>query len=253
MDSAPQPMIRQMLDWWALAGLDSLVSDCATPWLNPRDEEAIRPAASPSVAPRAEPAGRPHTPVLHDTPTPPKNVSEYMAWINDPATFAALDPGLVRFAPRGVETPRLLIFVDQPEEGDPHAGRLLNGAVGSLLDAMMAAIGLNERHLLISSLLPVYRAGGRIAPELASELARAAALLMQLATPKGVLILGDATSRALIGSGVMESRQNLHFINHGDGKVPAIATFHPRFLIQKPAAKGLAWQDLQLLRSQLEQ
>jgi DNA polymerase len=67
-----------------------------------------------------------------------------------------------------------------------------------------------------------------------------------------MLILGDATSRALIGSNVMEARQELRDIAHDTGSLRAIATFHPRFLLQRPAAKALAWQDLQLLRQHLD-
>jgi DNA polymerase len=36
------------------------------------------------------------------------------------------------------------------------------------------------------------------------------------------------------------------------GAVPAIATFHPRTLIQHPAQKARAWADLQLLMKTLE-
>ncbi|WP_221795462.1 uracil-DNA glycosylase family protein [Aquisediminimonas sediminicola] len=260
MNSTSQPMIGQMLDWWALAGLDSLVSDDAHSWLAaPKpDPVQIRHAGGEE---NGAPAPTTHVIQMVEPSLPlPDILSAFAEWIKDPSATPMLDPGLARFAPRGSATPRLLILVDRPEEGDrpeesirpddsdSPAGQLLHGPAGRLLSAMLAAIGVAESEVMVASLLPVYHAGGRIEAAWLPRLAAIATRLAQLAAPQAVLLLGDATSRALIGSGAIDARQHMQEINHDAGKVGAIVTLHPRFLLQKPAAKALAWQDLQLLR-----
>jgi DNA polymerase len=36
------------------------------------------------------------------------------------------------------------------------------------------------------------------------------------------------------------------------GPVPALATYHPAFLLRQPSAKREAWRDLLMLRERLE-
>jgi DNA polymerase len=64
-----------------------------------------------------------------------------------------------------------------------------------------------------------------------------------LVRPKRLLLLGDAPARALIGQPLAIARGKVHRIE----TVPAVATFHPRFLLARPADKALAWRDLLLL------
>jgi DNA polymerase len=251
-------MIGQILDWWALAGLDSLVSDDAQSWLaapKPDPAPSMRAGdagmADGAVAPASIPTEIQI--VVPDLPLP-DSLSAFVDWIKSPAATPMLDPGLARFAPRGSMTPRLLVLADRPEDGDvpqesdSPSGQLLHGPAGHLLSAMLAAIGVAETDVMVASLLPAYHAGGRIEAAWLPRLAAIATRLTQLAGPQAVLLLGDATSRALIGSGVIEARQQLQEIKHDRGKVGAVVTLHPRFLLQKPATKALAWQDLQLLR-----
>lgn len=254
MNSTSQPMIGQMLDWWALAGLDSLVSDDAQSWLAAPKPDPVQSAqARDGDTALIAPISATSQTVAPALPLP-DSLSAFVDWIKDPAATPMLDPGLARFAPRGSATPRLLVLVDRPEEGDrpedsdSPSGQLLHGPAGRLLSAMLAAIGVADTEVMVASLLPVYHAGGRIEAAWLPRLAAIATRLTQLAAPQAVLLLGDATSRALIGSGAIDARQHMQEINHDAGKVGAIVTLHPRFLLQKPATKALAWQDLQLLR-----
>ena len=67
-----------------------------------------------------------------------------------------------------------------------------------------------------------------------------------------VLLCGDCATRALIGIGMGTARGRLHNLNHGGANIPAIATFHPRNLLEHPMQKAGAWKDLQLLLGELE-
>src|SRR3569623_1846141 len=92
-----------------------------------------------------------------------------------------------------------------------------------------------------------WRAGGE-APEAAWPGATIAA---QGPVDAPVLVLVDAPSRALLGADVARARESLRVVNLMNGKsavtVEAVASFHPRFLLERPAQKAEAWRDLQLL------
>jgi DNA polymerase len=64
--------------------------------------------------------------------------------------------------------------------------------------------------------------------------------------------MGDATTRALIGTNLVKARGTRHVLNHKGGTLSAIATFHPRFLLSQPARKAEAWADLRLFLECLE-
>ena len=61
--------------------------------------------------------------------------------------------------------------------------------------------------------------------------------------PKRILLLGDGPSQALLGKPLTQARGHVHKVEG----VRAVATFHPRQLINQPSNKSLAWRDLLLL------
>ena len=67
-----------------------------------------------------------------------------------------------------------------------------------------------------------------------------------LARPKRLILFGDAPARALTGQPLAAARGKIHRIEG----VRAVATFHPRWLLQRPSDKALAWKDLLLLMSE---
>jgi uracil-DNA glycosylase family 4 len=70
---------------------------------------------------------------------------------------------------------------------------------------------------------------------------------IQLIAPPRLLLLGNAASRAILGMELQAARGRLHDFNHKTGETGVVASFHPRFLMEKPAAKAEAWKDLQML------
>jgi DNA polymerase len=68
-----------------------------------------------------------------------------------------------------------------------------------------------------------------------------------LAAPRRLLLLGDRTIRALWPTDGSAPATSLRAFNHDGGTVPAVATFHPRLLLQQPAAKAECWRTLQSL------
>ena len=66
---------------------------------------------------------------------------------------------------------------------------------------------------------------------------------IRLAKPQRLLLFGDGPCLALLGKRLIEARGHVQKIEG----VRAVATFHPRHLINRPLDKHLAWRDLLLL------
>jgi DNA polymerase len=66
---------------------------------------------------------------------------------------------------------------------------------------------------------------------------------IRLAKPQRLLLFGDGPCLAVLGKRLIEARAHVHKIEG----VRAVATFHPRHLINRPLDKHLAWRDLLLL------
>ncbi|MFD1950905.1 uracil-DNA glycosylase family protein [Sphingomonas arantia] len=240
------------LRWWRDAGVDTLVDDEPRDWLRPAAQlapiaptgprESVEPLfETADVAPSAAPA--PATEPL------PATLEAYAAWCADPATFPDLGPQRVCAA--GDPASGIMILGDMPEPGDADAGTLMSGELGRLFDRILAAIGRDRASVYLAALCPARPAGGRIASATAAELVRAAHHHVALAAPKVLLLLGKEAMTAF-GLDWPGARGHLHEINHIGGKTVAIATFHPRMLLQSPARKADLWADLRLLLQELD-
>ncbi|HEU4958812.1 MAG TPA: uracil-DNA glycosylase family protein [Sphingomonas sp.] len=216
------------LDWWHDAGVDTLVDETPRRWLE--------------AAPQSRPAQAVPT---ESAPALPTTLADFEAWR---VSAAAPDAGWgAPIGPQGSAESRLMILLDMPERGDAASGQLLSGEAGRLFDNMLAAIGRDRQSIYLASLAVARPASGRIAAERIGSLADVARHHIALAQPKRLLLLGDAANRALLGVSAAATRPILHVLNHGAGQTEAVASFHPRFLLDNPAQKARAWRDLQVL------
>ena len=127
----------------------------------------------------------------------------------------------------------------------------MSGDTGRLFDRMLAAIGLSRETIHLASVCAKRPVAGRMPREVEAQLAEIAKHHIGLVAPKRLLLMGNAASRAILGAEMPGTRGSLHPFNHTRGKTGVIASFHPRFLIEKPVAKAEAWKDLQLLMGDL--
>ncbi|MFN2259266.1 MAG: uracil-DNA glycosylase family protein [Parasphingopyxis sp.] len=224
--------IESLIDWWRRAGADTIVADRPSSWFEARPAKPQPRAAQPPAETRTGP-------VMPDT------LEAFRDWWRD-HDFAGA-PQTDRVAPEGDPASGLMVLLDMPEPGDAEAGRLASGDVGLLLDRMLAAIGRDRASIYLAGLCPAAMPGGSLAEDRIEPLAEAARRHIALAAPKLLLLMGEATSRALCGSNLAEARGEIRNVNHDRGTVPAIATFHPRFLLRQPGLKAESWKDLQLL------
>lgn len=231
------PGALSVLGWWSDAGVDTAISEAPVDWL-----------AAPRAAPDPKPAApAPTVPLL------PETLETLRAWLAEGDDVPEANWGGPRLPPTGDPAAGLMIVADIPDRGDAEAGQVFSGDIGFLFDRMLAAIGRDRASVYLVPLASVRPPGGRIDAPSAARLAGIARHHIKLAAPKRLLLMGDAPSRALLGTDRRDARGKLRAFNHEGVSVDAVATFHPRFLLERPAAKAEAWKDLQLLIEDMDQ
>lgn len=142
--------------------------------------------------------------------------------------------------------------VDEDAQGVPFVGK-----GGKLLDRMLDSIGLDRaENVYLTNAVP-WRPMGNPIPS-AEEIAVCRPFLLrhiQLAAPQIVVLLGGVAAQAALGAvtGIARLRgqwQDLRLPQQSLA-IPAMTTFNPRYLLQTPSGKSMAWRDLILVQKRL--
>lgn len=238
-----QTAAASALDWWREAGVDASIDEAPRNWL-----AAVEP---PKSAARGQ-AVAAAAPVVVPLPT---TLAAFEAWRTGPEAPEAGWPGKPISA-QGPASSDIMILIDLPEREDADSGILMSGPAGRLFDRMLAAIGRDRDSVYLVPVCATRPVAGRIAPEIEERLNEVARHHVMLAAPRRLLLLGNAPTRALLGADATRARGRLHSVSLGGGQasgigsdipIQAVASFHPRFLIERPAQKAEAWKDLQML------
>lgn len=232
--------IASALEWWRDAGVDCEIDDLPRDWL--------ARAAAPSSVERL-PGQVAEAPVA--APSLPATLDEFAAWRLGPAAPEAGWPGKA-LGTQGEVASGLMVVVDMPDREDDAAGQLLSGSAGALFDRMLAAIGRDRQSIYLVALAVKRPPAGRVSEDVGKKLEALLRHHLSLARPKRVLALGNAASRAITGLDVAHARGSLRQVNHDGGTSEVVASFHPRFLLEKPVAKADAWKDLRVLMGGIE-
>lgn len=231
IESLDRQAIDSLLDWWRESGVDHAVGEQPRDWL--------RRAAVPAT---------PTTAPLRAVTEKPQHLAEFQAWLAT-ATGLPMDrTGSVRVAPIGTEQAPVMVLGDLPDRDEVATGKPFGGEAAQLLDRMLKAIGLDSNDAYRASLSCFHAPGARIGRDELNECAVIARDHIRLASPQRLILFGDAPARALLGEPLAKARGRIHKVEG----VRTIATFHPRWLLQRPSDKALAWKDLLLLMSESE-
>ncbi|CAN5310582.1 hypothetical protein BH10PSE12_BH10PSE12_00240 [soil metagenome] len=234
----PTVAVDALLSWWALAGVDSAVSELPMNWLRP----------VPVAAPRARPGAVPSAAPVADAPAAlPDTLETFHIWLADNPTLIEAAWAGPRIAPVGPADAALMVICDMPDMADGEHGALLSGEAGELFNAMLRAIGLDATQIYLASLAVARPPGGILADSDEAGLAMRMRHQVRLARPKKLLLLGERTSRALTATSASNRGSGLRSVNHEEGTVDAIAIRHPRFLLKQAGAKAESWRALQYL------
>lgn len=241
---------------------------------SPADRLAVREAAAraPEAArPAPEPAPRPARAAPVALATAPPAITRAEALAEAAPDLAALKAAIAAFdgSPlketatnlvfgEGGGESGLMLIGEAPGADEDRAGRPFVGASGQLLDRMFASVGLSrESNFYITNILPWRPPGNRTPTD--AEVALFLPFLRRqvaLVRPKRLVLVGGVAAKGLIGGkeGITRLRGRWHEVDiPGLGRIPALPTLHPAYLLRSPASKRDAWADLLLLRRTLEQ
>ena len=150
----------------------------------------------------------------------------------------------------GSSAARLVFVGEAPGFEEDRQGRPFVGRAGHLLDKMIQALGLKRSDVYICNVIKCRPPQNRN-PQ-ADEVAACAPFLLQqleVIQPQVICILGTYAAQTLL--------QTRRPISQLRGKIeswrgiPAVATFHPAYLLRNAAQKASAWQDCRLILQML--
>jgi DNA polymerase len=158
---------------------------------------------------------------------------------------------------RGNPEAEVMVIGEGPGGEEDARGEPFVGKAGQLLDRMLKEAGLEGRVFITNTVF--WRPPGNRTPTPAEQavcapfVERAFALLK----PKAVLLVGAASSKAVLGvdEGIMKLRGQWREWRLAEGGVsaPALPTLHPAFLLRQPMAKRQAWADMLSLAARLDE
>ena len=157
----------------------------------------------------------------------------------------------------GVPEARLMIIGEAPGAEEDRTGVPFVGESGQLLDRILAAIGLDRRHVWITNTIFWRPPGNR--PPTPVEVGICTAFLerqIELIDPAMLLLLGGAAARAVLNvtDGPTQLRGRRLTYEAPWGKAyPSRVTFHPANLLRTPLNKRLVWRDLLATRLELDE
>ncbi len=244
-----------LLRWYAEMGVDLAVDaephnrfaekDLQKPRRPAPPEPAIQ-RPEPRLAPSADATAQSATEAARAAQTLDELRAELLAF--EGCTLKATATQLV-FADGNPEAD-IMIVGEAPGADEDRIGRPFVGRAGQLLDKMLAAIGLDRRHVYIANVVPWRPPGNRTpTPIETSACLPFMRRQIELVHPKILVCLGAAATQTLLGTreGIMRIRGRWHEYDMEGEKIPAIVMLHPAYLLRQPSHKKFAWQDLREL------
>lgn len=227
-----------LVGWWNLAGVDTCVSEETVDWF------AVRPKVASPLQTQSNLIAMPARAV----PAVPETLSAFHEWLEQSQDILEANWVGSRILPTGPQAPRLMVVLDMPDADDRASQPdYLSGDSGRLLEGMLRAIGLRRENIYLCALAIKRPPGGILPQDVRTALATRMRHHISLVAPEALLLLGDGTSRALLTVDAPSPNKNLLFINHNKGKLPGVAAFHPRLMLNQPSAKAECWRALQQL------
>ena len=138
-----------------------------------------------------------------------------------------------------------LIVGEAPGAEEDRRGEPFVGRAGQLLDAMLAALGLSRQAVYIANTLKCRPPNNRD-PQPQEALACAPYLdrQIELIDPGLIVALGRVAAQRLLETDAPLGRLRGTVHRYSPREIPVIVTYHPAYLLRRPAEKSKAWRDL---------
>ena len=157
----------------------------------------------------------------------------------------------------GAQDASVMIIGEAPGADEDRLGQPFVGKSGHLLDKMLKSINIKREEVYITNILPWRPPGNRTPTD--GEIAVCLPFLkrqIDLIKPKIILLLGGSAANSVLDNNEPISRLRgrwLEYVASSKEKIPALATFHPAFLLRNSAQKAKAWSDFLRLFKKLKE
>jgi len=147
----------------------------------------------------------------------------------------------------------LVIVGEAPGQEEDRTGRPFVGRAGKLLDLLLMAAGFPRSSVYICNVLKCRPPQNRnpLADEVEACTSNYLHRQLELIAPGVLLAVGKFAAQALAGSddAIGRLRGRVH-VYRG---TPLVVSYHPAYLLRSPNMMREAWQDLQLIRTVLDE
>ncbi len=151
---------------------------------------------------------------------------------------------------------RIMMIGEAPSREEDRVGKPFVGPAGQLLDKMLASIGLDRSNVYITNTL-YWRPPGNRTPT-PEEIALCLPFLerqVALIQPGILIYTGGTAAKAMLNrsEGITRLRGRWFSLEReGREPIPAMAMFHPAYLLRQPARKRESWRDLLAIREKID-
>ena len=243
----------ETLRWQIEAGADEAIAE------TPQDRLAAPPAPEPTPQPSPQPSPSPATTnatSAHAHAAAANSLDELRQALVDFEGCALKATATNMVFGDGNPEARIMLVGEAPGADEDRQGVPFVGVSGQLLDRMLAAIGLDRQSAYITNML-FWRPPGNRNPTTA-EIAACLPFVerhIELVDPEILVLVGGTAAKTMLGQseGIMKLRGR--WFNFETGRmtrpIPALAIFHPAYLLRSPAQKRSAWRDMLMIKQRL--
>ena len=159
------------------------------------------------------------------------------------------------FSDGSIQSP-IMIVGEGPGQKEDELGKPFVGDAGNLLNKMLKAINIKRDKIYITNVVN-YRPPNNRKPE-PSEINRYSEFLKEhisIIDPKILILMGSTAMEAILGSNkrISKERGQWKEVIIKQKNYKTIVTFHPAYLLRKPDQKKFSWEDLKIIRKEIDQ
>ncbi len=160
----------------------------------------------------------------------------------------------------GDSAARVMLIGEAPGADEDRLGLPFVGVSGQLLDKILSCINLSrkpgegQKGVYISNILNWRPPGNRTPTD--QEIQIALPFIqkhIEIINPDVLILCGGVSAKGLLGSAesISKLRGRFHDCPVGGKIIPAMATYHPSYLLRTPSQKRAVWQDMLMLQERL--
>ena len=155
----------------------------------------------------------------------------------------------------GISNSPIMLVGEGPGQKEDDIGKPFVGDAGLLLNKMLNSINIDRKNIYITNVVN-YRPPNNRKPE-SSEINRYSEFLKEhisIIDPKILILMGSTAMEAILGSNKQISKERGQWkeVIIKQKNYKTIVTFHPAYLLRKPDQKKFSWEDLKIIKKEID-